>query len=226
MAITGLTRYGATTVARKAALGLFTGVAMISGVTTAGFASPMKIVALGDSLTQGYGLSAELGFTAQLQQWLHKNGAPDVTIVNAGVSGDTTAGGLARFEWSMAEGGEAVIVELGGNDLLRAIDPASSRANLNGILSKAAARDLPVLLTGMKAPVNYGPEFKAEFDAMYPELAAEFGALYDPFFLEGMVERPELFQADGIHPNAKGVEVLVERFGPLVLQLIEQTQQK
>jgi acyl-CoA thioesterase-1 len=223
MAITGLTRYGAAAGARKAALGLFTSIAMISGATSAAFATPVKIVALGDSLTHGYGLSVELGFTAQLEDWLHANGAPDVIIVNAGVSGDTTAGGLARFEWSMAEGGDAMIVELGGNDLLRAIDPTSSRANLKGILTKAGAMDLPVLLTGMKAPLNYGPDFKAEFDAMYPELAAEFGTLYDPFFLEGMVERRNLFQADGIHPNADGVAVLVERFGPLVLELIEQT---
>lgn len=221
MAYIGSTRYGATTLARKAVLGLFTGITLISGATSSVFAEPVKIIALGDSLTQGYGLSAELGFTAQLEQWLHANGAPDVTIVNAGVSGDTTAGGNARFEWSLAEGGDAVIVELGGNDLLRAIDPTSSRKNLRGILAKAVERDLPVLLTGMKAPLNYGPDFKAEFDAMYPELAAEFGALYDPFFLEGLVGKADLFQADGIHPNAAGVEVLVARFGPLVLDLIK-----
>lgn len=224
MAITGLTRYGAATGARKAVLGLFTGIAVISGAATAVYAAPIKIIALGDSLTQGYGLSAELGFTAQLQAWLHANGAPDVTIVNAGVSGDTTAGGLARFEWSLAEGGDAVIVELGGNDLLRAIDPAASRANLDGILTKADARNLPVLLTGMKAPLNYGPDYKEQFDAMYPELAAEYGALYDPFFLEGLVGQTALFQADGIHPNAAGVEALVTRFGPLVLELIAVTE--
>ena len=225
MAITGSTRYGATTRMRKAVLGVFTGMAVISGAMSAVIAAPIKIIALGDSLTQGYGLSAELGFTAKLQDWLRANGAPDVTIVNAGVSGDTTAGGHARFEWSLAEGGDAVIVELGGNDLLRAIDPSSSRQNLRGILSKAQARNLPVLLTGMKAPLNYGPEYKQQFDAMYPELASEFGAIFDPFFLDGLVGRTELFQADGIHPNAAGVEELVARFGPIVLELIAQVRE-
>lgn len=180
-----------------------------------------RIVALGDSLTHGYGLPAEDGFAPQLQRWLRENGAAEAVVVNAGVSGDTTAGGLARFEWSVGADADAVIVELGGNDLLRAIDPAASRANLDGILAKAAAADLPVLLTGMEAPLNYGPDYKDAFDAMYPELAAEYGAVYDPFFLEGLVGRRELFQSDGIHPNAEGVKVLVERFGPVVLELIE-----
>ena len=131
---------------------------------------------------------------------------------------------MERFEWSLAEGGDAVIVELGGNDLLRGIDPASSRMNLDGILTKAGDRDLPVLLTGMQAPLNYGPEYKKAFDAMYPDLAQKHGAIYDPFFLEGMIDRPELFQDDGIHPNKEGVATLVNRFGPLVLQLIERVE--
>lgn len=221
MAAFNLTRYGAAAVVRKAMIPLFTSFALVSGGASAGFADPHRIIALGDSLTHGFGLSAEQGFTAQLQDWLRENGAPNVVIVNAGVSGDTTAGGLARFEWSLAEGGDAVIVELGGNDLLRAIDPASSRANLDGILRKAQARQLPVLLTGMIAPTNYGPEYKETFDAMYPELAAQYNAVYDPFFLEGLIGREDLFQADGIHPNREGVAVLVERFGPVVLELIE-----
>ncbi|MGB0926066.1 MAG: arylesterase [Pikeienuella sp.] len=225
MGVINLTRYGAVPAVRKAVIGLFTSAAVISGALSSVSADQIKIVALGDSLTQGYGLPAEQGFTAQLQRWLHENGAPEVRIINAGVSGDTTAGGLARFEWSLAEGGDAVIVELGGNDLLRAIDPTSSRANLDGILSKAAARSLPVLLTGMKAPTNYGTEFKQQFDAMYPELAAKYDAIYDPFFLEGMVGQTGLFQADGIHPNREGVAFLVERFGPIVLKLIERAQQ-
>lgn len=210
------TRYGAATWLRKAAAALL--VCLASAQIAA---AEVKIVALGDSLTHGYGLPIEDGFVPQLESWLHANGAPDVSVINAGVSGDTTAGGLARFEWSVAGGADAVIVALGGNDLLRAIDPASSRENLDGILSKAAAQDLPVLLSGMQAPLNYGPEFKASFDAMYPELAAEHGAIHDEFFLEGLVGDQSLFQADGIHPNKDGVAKMVERIGPIVLQLIE-----
>ena len=213
-------RYGAGAWLRKAALGLFTSLTLVSGA----FAAPVTIVALGDSLTHGYGLPVEEGFVPQLEAWLQDNGAPDVIVKNAGVSGDTTRGGVERFEWSLAEGGDAVIVELGGNDLLRGIDPASSRVNLDGILVKAAKQNLPILLTGMQAPLNYGPEYKEAFDAMYPELAEEHGAIYDPFFLEGMIDRPELFQDDGIHPNKDGVAVLVSRFGPIALQLIERVE--
>lgn len=213
-------RYGVSAWMRKVGLGLFTSATLVSGA----FAAPVTIVALGDSLTHGYGLPIEEGFVPQLEAWLHENGAPDAVVKNAGVSGDTTRGGLERFEWSMAEGGDAVIVELGGNDLLRGIDPASSRENLDGILVKAAKQELPVLLTGMQAPLNYGPEYKEAFDTMYPELAEEHGAIYDPFFLEGMIDRPELFQDDGIHPNKDGVEVLVARFGPIVLELIERVE--
>ncbi len=213
-------RYGVAGLLRKAAIGLFTSLSLVSGA----FAAPVTIVALGDSLTHGYGLPVEEGFVPQLEAWLRGNGAPEAVVKNAGVSGDTTRGGLERFEWSLAEGGDAVIVELGGNDLLRGIDPASSRANLDGILTKASERDLPVLLTGMQAPINYGPDYKEAFDAMYPELAEEHGAIYDEFFLEGMIDRPELFQSDGIHPNAEGVAHLVSRFGPLVLQLIAEVE--
>lgn len=180
-----------------------------------------RIVALGDSLTHGYGLPPADGFVPQLENWLRINGAPDAVVVNAGVSGDTTAGGLARFEWSVAGETDAVIVELGGNDLLRAIDPGASRANLDGIMAKAKAAGLPVLLTGMMAPSNYGPDYKAAFDAIYPELAEQYDAIYDPFFLEGLVGDQSLFQSDGIHPNREGVAKIVERFGPLVLDLIE-----
>lgn len=209
-------RYGAGIWLRKAAVALFAFAATIGAA-----AAEVKVVALGDSLTHGFGLPIEEGFVPQLEAWLRANGAPDAVVINAGVSGDTTAGGLARFDWSVAGGADAVIVELGGNDLLRAIDPAASRANLDGILTKAAEQDLPVLLTGMQAPLNYGPEYKEAFDAMYPELAGKHGALYDPFFLEGLVGERKLFQPDGIHPNKDGVAKLVERFGPLVLELIE-----
>lgn len=211
-------RYGVMALMRKAMLA-----AAFALVAAGGAVAEIRVVALGDSLTHGYGLPAEDGFVPQLQAWLNANGAPDAVVVNAGVSGDTTAGGLARLDWSLGPEGEAdaLIVELGGNDLLRAIDPAASRANLDAILAQAGARGLPVLLTGMRAPLNYGPDYKAEFDAIYPELAAKHDAIYDPFFLEGLVGSPELFQADGIHPNAAGVEKLVARFGPLALELIE-----
>lgn len=180
----------------------------------------ITLLALGDSLTHGYGLPQEEGFAPQLQAWLAANGAPHVTVINAGVSGDTTAGGRARLDWSLTPQVDAVIVELGGNDLLRGIDPAASRENLDAILTELDARGLPALLTGMKAPANYGPEWQAEFDAIYPELAAKHGAIYDPFFLEGLEGDPSLAQPDGIHPNAKGVRKLVARFGPLALELV------
>lgn len=211
-------RYGASPAIRKATLGVLAFLAL--ALTAAAAVAAPRVVALGDSLTHGYGLPEEDGFVPQLQKWLRDNGAPDAVVVNAGVSGDTTAGGLARFEWSVGSDADALIVELGGNDLLRAVDPAASRANLDGILAKASEAGLPVLLTGMRAPLNYGPDYKEAFDAMYPELAEKYGAIHDPFFLEGLVGDRALFQPDGIHPNAKGVEKLVARFGPLVLDLI------
>jgi acyl-CoA thioesterase-1 len=209
-------RYGAASATRNLALSV-----ALALSAAAAAAEGVKIVALGDSLTHGYGLAPAEGFVPQLEAWLRENGAPDVTVVNAGVSGDTTAGGLARFEWSLADGGDALIVALGGNDLLRGVDPAASRANLDAILSKAGERGLPVLLSGMSAPLNYGPDYKAAFDAMYPELAARHDALLDPFFLEGVTEDRNLWQSDGIHPNAAGVAVIVARIGPLALELVE-----
>ncbi len=209
-------RYGAASATRNLALS----VALVLAALPAA-AEGVKIVALGDSLTHGYGLAPAEGFVPQLEAWLRENGAPDVTVVNAGVSGDTTAGGRARLEWSLADGGDALIVALGGNDLLRGVDPASSRDNLDAILTAAGARGLPVLLSGMDAPLNYGADYKAAFDAMYPELAETHGALLDPFFLEGVTEDRSLWQSDGIHPNADGVQVIVARMGPLVLELVE-----
>jgi acyl-CoA thioesterase-1 len=194
--------------------------AFAAGATSAA-AEDLRIVALGDSLTHGYGLPEAEGFVPQLQRWLRDQGREEVTVVNAGVSGDTTAGGLARLDWALADGADALIVALGGNDLLRGIDPASSRANLQAIMEQAQARDLPVLLSGMQAPGNYGPDFKRDFDAIYPELADSYGAILDPFFLYGVTEDRSLWQGDGIHPNADGVAVIVERIGPMVLQLID-----
>ena len=158
----------------------------------------------------------------QLQGWLTAAGA-EVTVVNAGVSGDTTAGGLSRLDWSLTPETDALMVTLGGNDMLRGLPPEEARANISAILAGAKAKGLPVLLVGMQAPGNYGAEYKAAFDAIYPELAAEFGATLYPFFFQGMTEgdadpallRP-FMQEDGIHPNAEGVARIVADLGPAV----------
>lgn len=190
-------------------------------------AETLTIAALGDSLTQGYGLPVDDGFVPQLQAWLQAQGA-DVTVLNAGVSGDTTAGGLSRADWTMTDDVDALIVNLGGNDLLRGIEPAASRANLTGILDKAKARRLPVLLIGLPGPGNFGPEFKAEFDAIYPDLAKSYGTLlipnyFAPLAAEGGSTLDQRFmQADGIHPNADGVKRLVAAVGPKIVELIGQ----
>lgn len=189
---------------------------------------PVTILALGDSLTQGYGLAQADGFVPQLQDWLQENDVA-AEVINAGVSGDTTAGGASRVEWSLTPEVDAMIVALGGNDMLRGLDPGQARANLRTILEAAQARDLPVLLVGMQAPTNFGPDYKAAFDAMYPELSQEFGALYFESFFKGLGEGDpsELqgyFQSDGIHPNAEGVDRIVEAMGPAVADLAERVE--
>lgn len=188
-------------------------------------AEPVTIAALGDSLTQGYGLPADQGFVPQLSEWLSEQGA-EVELINAGVSGDTTAGGLSRIAWTLNDEVDALIVALGGNDLLRGIEPAVSRANLDGILSFADERDLPVLLVGMDAPANYGADFEQSFDAMYPELAETYDTLYHPNFLRALAQQEDrvatlrdFMQGDGIHPNAAGVALIVQDVGPQVLEL-------
>ncbi|MEM9044863.1 MAG: arylesterase [Pseudomonadota bacterium] len=184
-------------------------------------AEPIKLVALGDSLTAGYGLPEEDGFAPQLDDWLSEKGRPEVEVINMGVSGDTTAGGLARLDWALGGGADAVLLELGANDLLRGVDPASSRSNLDQIMEKLSERGLPILISGMTASNNFGPEYKASYDAIFPELAEKYGALYDPFFLEGLVGEPALFQSDGLHPNRDGVARIVERIGPRVIELLD-----
>lgn len=191
----------------------------------------MTIAALGDSLVQGYGLPDGEGLVPQLQQWLDAAGE-DVVILNAGVSGDTTAGGLARINWTLSPDVDAVIVALGGNDVLRGIDPTNSRKNLDGILAIIAQKGLPVLLVRMNSPANYGADYKAEFDAIYPDLAQEHGTLLFPAFLSVLTDgRPlaevlqTLMQQDGLHPNKSGVAVVVSAFGPAVQQLILRTKQ-
>ncbi|MFD1480030.1 arylesterase [Paracoccus nototheniae] len=195
-------------------------------------AQGLRLTAMGDSLTQGYGLPAEQGFVPVLQDWLTGRGH-DVTVLNAGVSGDTTAGGAARVAWTLADAPDAMIVALGGNDLLRGIDPASSKANLGTILEQADSAGVPVLLAGLPAPGNYGPDFKRDFEAMYVDLAAEWDVILVPDFLGPIGEKAmqglsltDLMQDDRIHPNALGVRQIVEAIGPDVERLLDRAGQQ
>ena len=188
-------------------------------------ADEVVIAALGDSLTQGYGLRNGQGFVAQLDAWLEEQGVA-VEVRNAGVSGDTTAGGLSRVDWTLTDDVDGMIVALGGNDYLRGLDPAVSRANLQGILEAAATRDVPVMLVGIRAGGNYGADYKADFDAMYVDLAAQYDAVLFPEFFEGLREAQQsgglaqFMQRDGIHPNADGVTRIVAAMGPEVQDFI------
>ncbi|WP_425071602.1 arylesterase [Sagittula sp. S175] len=214
--------YGVVRLCSKVALVLWAVSASVSAQ-----AETVHVLALGDSLTQGYGLLDGEGFVPQLNDWLKDHGH-DVRVVNGGVSGDTTAGGLSRVEWSLTPEIRGMIVTLGGNDLLRGIDPATSRANIEGILKVAQARDIEVLLIGMTAPGNYGADYKAAFDAIYPELAASYGTLYLNSFFAGVMQDGQMpsdvnsvMQADGIHPNPEGVKKIVAAIGPKVEELID-----
>lgn len=179
----------------------------------------IRIVAFGDSLTAGYGLKANEAFPVQLEAALKAKGYT-VSVANAGVSGDTTAGGLERFEWSVPEGTDAVILELGANDALRGIDPKLSRKSLKEILTRLKARNIDVLIAGMQAPTNWGPEFKKKFDGMFQELANESGALLYPFFLDGVAMQASLNLPDGMHPTGQGIGIIVESILPKVEELI------
>lgn len=196
----------------------------INGIAVAE-AKPVKIVAIGTSLTQGYNLPPGTGFTAVLQAQLKAKGH-DVLIVNAGVSGDTSAGGLARLDWALSEDVAGAIVELGSNDGLRGLDVTETRKNLDQILAKLKGRGLRVLLTGMKAPRNLGPEYVQAFDAIYPELAKKHEVLFYPFFLEGVAANLKLNQKDGIHPNEAGSKVIVKGILPYAEKLLEQIRAK
>lgn len=180
---------------------------------------PVRIVAFGDSLTAGYMLAQSDAFPAQLERRLRERGA-NVQILNAGVSGDTTAGGLARVDWSIPDGTDAVIVELGANDALRGLDPAKARQNLRRIVERLKARGIDVLIAGMMAPGNLGEAYATEFNAIFPELAKEQGVLFYPFFLQGVAMRSKLNLGDGIHPNTDGVKVIVDGIVPKVEELI------
>ncbi len=213
--------YGALSPVRNLMLVTFLSGPVLSG---SALAEPVTIAALGDSLTQGYGLPVEEGLVPQLQQWLTAHGA-DVVMINAGVSGDTTAGGLSRIDWTLTPEVDAVIVALGGNDFLRGIDPAVSRENLRGILQTATDKGVRVLLIGLAVSTNYGPEYKRDFEAMYVDLAAEFGVPMIPNLLQAIDDAPgsplDYAQADGLHPNATGVALIVEAIGPQVLALAQ-----
>ena len=185
-------------------------------------AEALRILMLGDSLTAGYGLASRDALPARLEAALRAHGL-DARVIDAGVSGDTTAGGLARLDWALADRPHAVIVALGANDALRAIEPAVARSNLDRLLAVLSERGLPVLLAGMLAPRNLGPEYGARFDAVYPELAERHGTLLYPFLLDGVATVAELNQADGLHPNEAGVEAIVERILPSVLCLAART---
>jgi acyl-CoA thioesterase-1 len=176
---------------------------------------PIKMVVLGDSLSAGLGLSAPAAFPARLQKALEAKGIA-VDMINAGVSGDTSSGGRDRLDWSIPEGTDAVILELGANDALRGTDPAVTRAALSDILTRLKARKIRVLMCGMVAPPNYGSDYSARFNAIYPDLAKAFAVTLYPFFLEGVAANPKLNQADGMHPTAEGVDVLVKNILPTV----------
>jgi acyl-CoA thioesterase-1 len=178
-------------------------------------AQPVKVVVLGDSLSAGLGLSAADAFPAKLQKALKDKGI-DVAIMNAGVSGDTASGGRDRLDWSVPNGTEAVIVELGANDALRGTDPAITRSALSDIVSRLKARGVAVLLLGMLAPPNYGSDYAARFNTIYPDLSKSLGVPLYPFFLDGVAADPKLNQADGIHPTAEGVDIIVKKILPTV----------
>ncbi|HET7192539.1 MAG TPA: arylesterase [Pseudolabrys sp.] len=180
---------------------------------------PVSIVVLGDSLSAGFGLSVENTFPAKLAGTLKAN-AIAASIINAGVSGDTASGGLGRLDWSVPVGTDAVILELGANDALRGLDPKLTKAALDATLRTLADRRIPVLLAGMRAPPNMGSDYARQFDAIYPALASTHPVVFYPFFLEGVAADPKLNQADGMHPNAAGVDVIVAGILPKVEELI------
>ena len=178
-------------------------------------AKPIKMVVLGDSLSAGFGLSASNTFPERLQKALKDKGI-DVDMTNAGVSGDTASGGRDRLDWSVPDGTQAVLVELGGNDALRGLDPKVTRAALSDILMRLKARGVAVMLCGMLAPPNYGRDYAERFNKIYPDLAKSFGVPLYPFFLEGVAGDAKLNQADGIHPTPQGVDIIVKNIVPMV----------
>jgi len=212
--------YGARRMAFKhrfaAALILFLA---LCGAISAARAATFTIVGFGDSLMAGYSLGPGQGFTDRLQAALKAKGL-DVTVANAGVSGDTSSGGLARLDWSVPDGTRLVILELGANDMLRGVSPEIAEKNLDAMLGKLKQRNIPTLLAGMRAAPNLGADYQKAFDAIYPRLAEKYGVPLYPFFLDGVAGHPDLQLEDGLHPNPKGVDVMVERILPLVEKAI------
>ncbi len=188
-------------------------------------AKPITLLALGDSLTSGLGLEANETFPAKLEAAL-KGRYPELKIINGGISGDTAADGLARLDWVLTDDVSGLIVELGANDALRGLDAAQTEAALDGIMAKAKAKNLPVLLLGMKAPPNMGPDYVARFDGLYSRLAEKYKALLYPFYLDGVAANASLNQADGIHPNGQGVDVIVTKVMPRIEELIGKAEVK
>jgi acyl-CoA thioesterase-1 len=210
-------------VARMLALVMATMTAVGANGAAAATAGRINLVVLGDSLTAGYGLPAEQAFPVQLQKALAAKGLA-VNVINAGVSGDTSSGGLARLDWSVSEDTDAVMVELGANDALRGISPSVTEKALDTILSRLGARGIPVLLCGMLAPPNMGADYANAFNAIYPTLAQRHKVDLYPFFLDGVAAERALNQADGLHPTAEGVAKIVERILPKVEELIRRAQ--
>jgi acyl-CoA thioesterase-1 len=188
-------------------------------------AAAIEIVALGDSLTAGLGVDAKDSFPAQLEAALRAKGH-DVTVINAGVSGDTTSAALERLDWALVPEADAVIVALGANDALRGVDPKQTRASLDAILDAIGERKMPALVAGMLAPRNLGPDYAAAFDPIFGELSKAHGAVFYPFFLDGVAAVSEFNQADGMHPNARGVAAMVKGILPSVEELIRRTVRK
>ncbi|PWK76132.1 arylesterase [Aminobacter sp. AP02] len=182
-------------------------------------AEPFRIVGLGDSLMAGYGLGPGEGFPEKLEAALRARGH-DVVIANAGVSGDTTSGGLSRLDWSVPDGTQLVILELGANDMLRGIAPGITEKNLDAMISRLKQRNIPVLLAGMRAAPNLGADYQAAFDGIYPRLAEKYGVALYPFFLDGVVADRKLLLEDGMHPSAEGIERMVENALPTVEKAI------
>ncbi|MBO6537824.1 MAG: arylesterase [Rhizobiaceae bacterium] len=200
---------------KRLAVLFFAAMLPIVGLSAAFSAEPAKIVAFGDSLTAGYGLSPGESFPEKLEQSLQQKGH-DVVIANAGVSGDTSSGGLQRLDWSVPDDTDLVILELGANDMLRGIAPSITRSNLDEMIAKLREREIEVLLVGMLAAPNLGPDYAEAFNPIYPELASEYELALYPFFLDGVAAQPQLLLGDGMHPNAEGVDRMVEGILPLV----------
>lgn len=198
-------------------------VLMVAPTKAASDDTPIKIITFGDSLSAGYQLAQGQGFSDQLQKALDESGAK-TKIVNAAVSGDTTSTGLARLDWSIPDDTDLVILELGANDALQGLPLDRTKANLEAMIKRLQERNIAILLAGMRAPPNMGPDYVGEFDAIYPKLAKSFNIPLYPFFLEGIAANPALNLKDGIHPNEQGIAVLVKNIAPYVLSIVKQLQ--